>query len=1374
MPERFDEVLGAYVDEDGNITRFPEAPEPIQQAQEPENPGMGFWGYAWDIAKAPVKGVVEAGANVLELTDDTARDIAGWITSSDIPEEEAVFGGVSEAADEFIDVETVPGEVVSDISRLAAGYFTGKKLIQGFGIANTLAQGTWRGKLAAETIYGSTGAFLVGNEEDSLATAMADLNVPYLDTIAETLRMDPNDPAVLNRLRLAAEDGLLYVSVGNLMEKSLGWLAKRFHKLIKGTHTEQREAAQELSESFTKEAVEKMNGVAEVRGVTNAARRDPRYGPMVEPEEVPITMGGTRGQFYRDAVKLREMIEQTDRSFFTPEDPRLTQLWDILQRMPPREASETLGELGSILKRPRSLDEVAEEAIPQQPPKQGLRRRGTANDRAKELELKRKMSGFKGSPIERKLQKDRIARQEALAEESLKKNRDTQLTNLVNRLVKRDDIKIEVVERVSRGAKPRPKAKGPKKATFGFGGGKSTIEEAREWISRQYEVPTEETLQGMSKELTRKWTRLVGVDGVPEDVATIRILDEARMASSRFGATFTDPQSLKAVRDEVSEKAISMSNIHELDVEQAYKFANGIASNMDEVQQHVVTLNLMLDLLKKRMDEAVDLFTRTNSDEAAAAMIQAKNDYVRMSSTVGGMGRTGGRLLGAFRGIGRANAPIVDVDALLEDGVLRMTVPSKGVPGAKGAGEMLEGRAAKKDLAKLVKMFSKDRLSHLAKKYKRGEISPREFEGALTNKLVTYYLNNIFSGQGLGWNAFSGLLQITTRPGMRGIGGVTRGIAGRSPEQISAAIRRTADEYLGVLGSLSDAWLATKKNWQTGMKLLDVGSQTVPPAGRATLTQTANPFYQALRVIGATDEFFDVLATRAYYSAELADGWRRKAAEDGAEAATNWFRERWSEFTKSMNKYDETSLEALARSEGRSVTFTGDIPTTKVTGIRDFPMNFPPVVISNAQRLLNDVPILRLVVPIVRTPAWIVKEGFEMVPVLGVLPRFFRDGFTMLSQMDEQAANVLIGKQVAGAVMSAGAYGLWSEGLITGSGPSFGSAERELWLQKHPPRSIYLPGYGWMSYERMEPFNTVMSLMCDSFDAMEEFGRERSIADLGMNVLQAGLKATADKAMLKTFSDLLRATSGDESAGYYINRVAMNLATGMVPYSSAFRSITGMVHTEYRQNREWLNNFRELSVLAPPNTTVWNLDGTPSAPQNFFTELRMPTMDTDHPALNELLAHRGVVGIGQKESVYRVELSDEQRSEYARLVVQQEAPRGRFYGKKLIEALSEVTSSARYKRFREQEQVEDLRKEDIRGLPTTRMLGQVVDAYERLALEALKKTYPELQQAEHLDNVIKRSRRGGAGDELLEFTEMEAAGMAPADILQFVGEETPE
>ncbi len=216
--------------------------------------------------------------------------------------------------------------------------------------------------------------------------------------------------------------------------------------------------------------------------------------------------------------------------------------------------------------------------------------------------------------------------------------------------------------------------------------------------------------------------------------------------------------------------------------------------------------------------------------------------------------------------------------------------------------------------------------------------------------------------------------------------------------------------------------------------------------------------------------------------------------------------------------------------------------------------NDPGPLISTMSRWIDMLPMGRALVPVIRTPANLMRYGATHLPGINLFIKEARD--VLLNPATDAATMIkkaeYEGRMAIGAMAVSGA-GLWAAaGNMTGNGPPPG-AERESWLLVNKPKSIKIGGK-WVSYEGIEPISSIMSITADavmlgkmgSTDAME-----RAIGQLQFSVAAA----ITDKSFFAGLSTIADMIDPKRQTATSAEKALYNTVNNFLPLSGARRAL---------------------------------------------------------------------------------------------------------------------------------------------------------------------------------------------------------------------------
>lgn len=254
----------------------------------------------------------------------------------------------------------------------------------------------------------------------------------------------------------------------------------------------------------------------------------------------------------------------------------------------------------------------------------------------------------------------------------------------------------------------------------------------------------------------------------------------------------------------------------------------------------------------------------------------------------------------------------------------------------------------------------------------------------------------------------------------------------------------------------------------------------------------------------AEDEFFKAMARRS----ELHVLAMRKARQEGLKGQQA--KDRAAELI--FNPSDEMMADVL--DYARYLTFQRPLGP----------------VASKVSAMTNDMPVLKLILPFVRTPTNLMKFSVERSPLAPLLREWRKDFAAGGARRDTAIARAIVGSSV-GAVVAE----LAGKGLITGAAPSDRNAKGLKYADGWQPYSIKI-GDKFYSYKRLDPFALTIGAAADlatlqdgMTDTQREMGASRVVASI--------MGQLSDKTWLSGISSLVEALEDpDRSAGTFVNR----------------------------------------------------------------------------------------------------------------------------------------------------------------------------------------------------------------------------------------------
>ena len=456
-------------------------------------------------------------------------------------------------------------------------------------------------------------------------------------------------------------------------------------------------------------------------------------------------------------------------------------------------------------------------------------------------------------------------------------------------------------------------------------------------------------------------------------------------------------------------------------------------------------------------------------------------------------------------------------------------------------------------------------------------------------------------------NMISTALNTAVRPFQKIVGGVAEGD--------TATIKRAVkDLYYLTTASLESMYMAGKA-FMNNANIIDSANQTVDMSKlnaidvseRGFGIKAIHGFYTLpQRFLMAEDEFFKQVNFRAFIRAEI---WER-ASKMKFKNNDSYNKYIEGEFKKIINVVNKESMlgkltkqNALlykkARQYAQEATFTEDLMKgTSGKFIQD---------------LVNDQPLLRQIIPFVRTPLNLLKQFNKANPITPYLAKskLLRENFAFVKEQAEELASsdASVRAIAKGRTITGGMF--WGVGItaafslndptarvaITGGLPANKAAREKLLatgflpysfrlhvteedIEKyglegqgyevisHPelPDVKYVRGadgklaYKYISYKRLDPFAMFLSTSADLAKVTGLLGEEAQLEkdSLYQVAMAAMYNNLADKSYLRGITELIQVMRNESSLnGFLMNR----LATLAVPLSGLQKNVKTAINS---------------------------------------------------------------------------------------------------------------------------------------------------------------------------------------------------------------------
>jgi len=348
------------------------------------------------------------------------------------------------------------------------------------------------------------------------------------------------------------------------------------------------------------------------------------------------------------------------------------------------------------------------------------------------------------------------------------------------------------------------------------------------------------------------------------------------------------------------------------------------------------------------------------------------------------------------------------------------------------------------------------------------------------------------------------------------------------------------------------------------------------------------------RFLAAEDEFFKQLNYRSRVQTELQiEGMAR--FDGDSEAAARWATERFSKMIEDGKAYTEKEILRRAHAEaskrglnnpaqrGRFVAkymrdpenwdprlglisqrALGDARYSTFTTPLDPNYGLPNRLATAFQKVVESVPLMRFLLPFIRTPTNLLNFTLERMPGIN-LPhsrRLWKD--TERNLIDPAQKADIIGRFSVGLGIVSTAIAGYASGAITGGGP-VERDRRELWESSGwRPYSIKI-GDKYYSYRRFDPFASIIGIIADAIELSQDLNQGASEEDVSVidNTLYTLVYSISRNITNKTYlTGLTNFANSISNPKQYGQNFLNSFSGSMVPFSSALGQSTGLAEDE--------------------------------------------------------------------------------------------------------------------------------------------------------------------------------------------------------------------
>jgi hypothetical protein len=419
--------------------------------------------------------------------------------------------------------------------------------------------------------------------------------------------------------------------------------------------------------------------------------------------------------------------------------------------------------------------------------------------------------------------------------------------------------------------------------------------------------------------------------------------------------------------------------------------------------------------------------------------------------------------------------------------------------------------------------------------------------------------------------------------------------------------------------------------------------------------------------------------------------------------------------------------------------------------------------------------VMENIAPFVRTPVNLIEDVFNHVPgVNAILNQAVRDD--LMAGGLRQARR--IGEMVTGSMFLATAFGLVSQGLVTGAGPVNPQLRDQMKKAGWRPYSLRIPdssvkgGFRYLDMVRFEPYSTYITVLADMGEALQA-GERGDTQELYAKFLGSVMNNLSSKKYLTGLIDTMDLMSGMaygdlESAERFVN----NLAGSFVP--SAAKTVRELEDPLFRDVRNLVDAMRNRTPFLSKNVPVqYDFRGKPTLTPilSVLTRQDMDDVDAEILRLSQL---GGLVDtVSKRDSRLLSQFKNQDgKTAYERLgelmgQIGKDYYQRDFEGKTLTEYLRGVIRSKDY--------VENLSDPFTVNDGTDGMGGKVmtlrdiIASYREAAMDRLQAegfTNAEGRLFTAIQEEKKASQQVQTEDDLQQFRQQQDSGGFDSDALQ--------
>lgn len=341
-----------------------------------------------------------------------------------------------------------------------------------------------------------------------------------------------------------------------------------------------------------------------------------------------------------------------------------------------------------------------------------------------------------------------------------------------------------------------------------------------------------------------------------------------------------------------------------------------------------------------------------------------------------------------------------------------------------------------------------------------------------------------------------------------------------------------SEAWRGVQGGGRDAFRAVRwKAWDNPGNIL-----------HNALTVASVPLGLPTRALGTVDE----LVKQTVYRSKVMAAAHVEGTKAGIAAGL-----KGKDLSRHVATFVRDRLDSAFDVEGRGT----DAKAVREAQVATFQQELLPKTIGRTvQTAVQTHPLLRLVLPFVRTPTNIIRYGWKLTPGLNVLQREYKE--MLLGRMGAEAQAQATGQMMMGGLFMGTAAFMVANGRVTGGGPKDYNTAQTLRATGWQPYSVVVENEDgtrtYVPYGRLDPVAIPFGIVSDVMDALDVLeGEETPEIGAAIGALMIAVsKQFTSKTYLVGLGNLMEAMQDPDTR---MAGAAGQTMANFIPYSAMLR-----------------------------------------------------------------------------------------------------------------------------------------------------------------------------------------------------------------------------